>query len=186
MNVDLSYAFVNYNVIVIRYTVLVSRILFSVGNITLSFPSLAEGLLHLCHDKENAVRILLSRTDQEDQVSIRLSVRLSSRCPFLRTLKKKMESFWPKSWVTRGIKIRPGIPSNWRTFESNWLDIESQIDNLNQIDSILRVKLTIWLSISSQFDSQYQVNLTLNIWSIWLSISSQFDFQYLINLTLNI
>ena len=40
--------------------------------------------------------------------------------------KKKWSHFDLKSWVTGGSKIRPGIPSNWRLFESNWLDIESQ------------------------------------------------------------
>ena len=122
---------------------------------------------------------------------------------FTQHWKKKWSHFDLKSWVTGGTKIRPGIPSNWKLFESNWLDIESQIDNLNlnngsiwlsisgQFDSQYRVNLTlnigsIWLSISSQFDSQYRVNLTLNIESIWLSISSQFDSQYRVNLTLNI
>ena len=38
-----------------------------------------------------------------------------------------------ESWVTGGTKIWPGIPNNWRIFESNWLDIESQIVNLTQI-----------------------------------------------------
>ena len=43
--------------------------------------------------------------------------------------KKKWSHFDLKSWVTGGTKIRPGIPSNWRIFESNWLDIESQFWN---------------------------------------------------------
>ena len=37
--------------------------------------------------------------------------------------KKKLSHFDLKSWVTGGTKIWPGIPSNWRIFESNWLDI---------------------------------------------------------------
>ena len=41
--------------------------------------------------------------------------------------KKKWSHFDLKSWVTGGSKIRPGIPTNWRIFESNWLDIESQL-----------------------------------------------------------
>ena len=45
--------------------------------------------------------------------------------PCMNTLKEKIESFWPKSWVTGGIKIRSGILSNWRIFEAKWLDIES-------------------------------------------------------------
>ena len=60
---------------------------------------------------------------------------------------KKSSHFDLKIWVTGGTKIRLGIPSVWRIFKSNWLDIWSQID------SILRVKLTIRLSTSSQFDS---------------------------------
>ena len=79
-----------------------------------------------------------------------------------------------KSKVTGWTKIRTGIPSNWRIWvkltrywESNWLDIESQID------SILRVKLTRywesnWLDIESQIDSILRVKL-----SIYLSISNQ-------------
>ena len=51
---------------------------------------------------------------------------------------KKIESFDLSSWVTGGTKIRCGIPSNWRIFESNWLNIVSQFQN--------------WLSISSQLD----------------------------------
>ena len=42
--------------------------------------------------------------------------------------KKKWSHFDLKSWVTGGIKIWLGIPSSWRIFESNWLDIESQFD----------------------------------------------------------
>ena len=88
---------------------------------------------------------------------------------------KKLSHVDLKNWVTGGTKIRPGIPSSWRIFESNF-------------DSQYRVNLTlnigsIWLSISGQFDSQYRVNLTLNIGLIWLSISGQFDSQYRVNLT---
>ena len=77
-----------------------------------------------------------------------------------------MESFWPKKlshWRTR---TRTRIQSNCWIFESNWLDIESQID------LILRVKLTRywesnWLDIENKI-----VNLTLNIESIWLKYSA--------------
>ena len=89
---------------------------------------------------------------------------------------KKWSHFDLKSWVTGGTKIWPGIPNNWRIFESNWLDIESQIDNLTLIIEL------IWLSISSQFDSQYRVNLTLSI----ESQTCQFDSDYWVKLTLNI
>ena len=51
---------------------------------------------------------------------------------------KKRSHFDLKSWVTGGTKIQPGIPSNWRIFESNWLDIECQIDsNIVQLLGIL-------------------------------------------------
>ena len=49
--------------------------------------------------------------------------------------KKKWSHFDLKSWVTGKTKIRHGIPSNWKIFESNWLDIESFIINLTQIFS---------------------------------------------------
>ena len=43
------------------------------------------------------------------------------------SLKEKMESFWPKKLSHFSeLKFGPKIPSNWRIFESNWLDIESQ------------------------------------------------------------
>ena len=44
---------------------------------------------------------------------------------------KKWSHFDLKIWVTGGTKIGTRIPSNWKIFESNWLDIESQIDWLN-------------------------------------------------------
>ena len=43
--------------------------------------------------------------------------------------KKKWSHFDRKSWVTGGTKIRPGIPSKWEIFESNWLSISSQFDS---------------------------------------------------------
>ena len=52
---------------------------------------------------------------------------------FAFTLKvKKKNHFDLKSWVIGGTKIPFGISSNWRIFESDWLDIESQIGNLTQ------------------------------------------------------
>ena len=42
---------------------------------------------------------------------------------------EKWTHFDLKRWVTGGTKIWPGIPSNSRTFESNWLDIDSQFDS---------------------------------------------------------
>ena len=55
--------------------------------------------------------------------------------------------------------MRPGIPSNWRTFESNSLDIESQFDTVEVKDSnrIFYFKSFVVFnnltSISSYFDS---------------------------------
>ena len=48
------------------------------------------------------------------------------------TINECTEKIWShfdlKSWVTGGTKIRPGIQSNWRIFESKWLDIGSQFE----------------------------------------------------------
>ena len=44
----------------------------------------------------------------------------------LTSLVEKIESFDLKSWVTRGTKIWPGIPSKERIFESKWLAASSQ------------------------------------------------------------
>ena len=41
---------------------------------------------------------------------------------------KKLSHFAIKSWVTCGIKIRPGKVGNWRLFESSSLDIKNLID----------------------------------------------------------
>ena len=79
--------------------------------------------------------------------------------------KKKWNHFDLKSWVSGGTKIRPGIPTNWRIFESTWLDIESQFDpGFRVIGEYLR-----------QIDSQYWGKSTLNIESNWISILSQID-----------
>ena len=77
-----------------------------------------------------------------------------------------------KSWVTCGTKIRPRKVGNWRIFESNWLNIE------RQIDSTLRVKLTQhwkpnWLNIESQVGSTLRVKLAQHWESSWLNIESQ-------------
>ena len=49
---------------------------------------------------------------------------------------KKWSHFDLKSWVTGETKIWPGIPSDWRIFESNWLDIESKFANWGFLKSI--------------------------------------------------
>ena len=91
----------------------------------------------------------------------------------IHLITKKKKKIWShfdlKSWVTGGTKIRPGIPSTWRIFESNWLYID--------FDSILRINSN-WLSLSSQFDSI--LTLTRFWKSIQIdSISSQFDLNIL-------
>ena len=47
---------------------------------------------------------------------------------FLETAqkKKKLSKFDLKSWVSDRTIIRPGILSNCRIFESNWLEMSSQ------------------------------------------------------------
>ena len=79
-------------------------------------------------------------------IVLKIDDPIPERGEWFTTLKEKMESFWPKSWVTGGSKIRPRIPSNWRIFESNWLHIESQI--------------VIWSKFSSSSDSTFKVKMT--------------------------
>ena len=56
-----------------------------------------------------------------------------------------------KRWVTVESKIRPGISSNWRIFESNWLDFESLFDS--NIESILLKYSPITRNPRSNFSS---------------------------------
>ena len=121
------------------------------------------------------------------------------------TLREKIESFWPKGWVTGGTNIRLGKVGNWRIFESNWLNIESRIDSTlrvelthieSQINSTLRIKSaihweSIWLKIENHVDSKIiiqvdlkmRVKLTQQCWSIWLNIKSQLDSTLRVKLT---
>ena len=84
-----------------------------------------------------------------------------------------------KSWVTDETKIRPGILSNWRIFESNWLDIESQFKltqyrvNLTQIfsnysDSRVEFHFHQWLKFLGQNDSIFSSSVR---WKYRLLIS---------------
>ena len=83
---------------------------------------------------------------------------------------KKLSHFVIKSWVTCGIKIRPGKVGNRRIFESNWLGIKSLIYSTS------RVKLTQhwesnWLNIESQVESTLRVKLN-QLWEFnWLKYS---------------
>ena len=64
-----------------------------------------------------------------------------------------------KSWVTGETKIQPGIPSCWRIFESNWFDIESQLE--------------LTLNILSHVDSsQFDINIPLFLENPWSNFSS--------------
>ena len=96
-------------------------------------------------------------------------------------LKEKWSHFDLKSWVTGGTKIRPGIPSNWRIFELNWLTIESPFELTHywesiQIDSLLRVHSN-WLTIESPFKLTHywesiRIDSLLRVHSNWLNIES--------------
>ena len=84
-----------------------------------------------------------------------------------RTLKEKMSHLTKKFWVTGGTKIRPEIPSNWRIFEWNWLDIESHFD--------LQYRVIFTLNIDESFDKKWvichlshlSVMSHLSKWVIW-------------------
>ena len=127
-------------------------------------------------------------------------------CKLWYTERKKLSHFDTKSWVTWGTKIRHSKEGPYRIFESNWLNIKSQIDSTlivkltqhwesnwlnieSQIDSTLRVKLTQhwesnWLNIESQIGSTLRVKLTQH-WELnWLNIVCQIDSNILQLLTL--
>ena len=99
---------------------------------------------------------------------------------------KKLSPFDRKSWVSGATKIWPGKVGKWRIFESNWLNIESQID------STLRVELTQhWESNRLNIESQIgfwsllmfyffvnkvpQKKLAQHWESNWLNIGSQIE-----------
>ena len=89
-------------------------------------------------------------------------------CKLWYTEGKELSHFDIKSWVTCGTKIRPGKVGNWRIFESNWLNIKSQIYSTLRVylTLTLRVKLTHhwesnWLIIESPIDSNILQLFTL-------------------------
>ena len=93
---------------------------------------------------------------------------------FAKCTKRKIESFWPKSWVAGGTKI-------WSNFlgqnGSIWLSMLSQFDFQYWVNLTLNAEL-IWLSMLIQYDSLCWANvtlLTLNVELIWLLMLSQFD-----------
>ena len=88
--------------------------------------------------------------------------------------RKKWSHFDLKSWVSGGNKIRPGILNHWRISESNWLDIESQIDsNILQLlgipgqilvpplTQLLRSNDSIFLSVKKSLQIFFLGNLSL-------------------------
>ena len=94
-----------------------------------------------------------------------------------QTMKEKWSHFDLKSWVTGETIIRPGIPSNWRIFDSNWLNIEGQFQNWLNIEG----QFQNWLNIEGQFQNWLNIE---GKFQNWLSISSQFDSktQYRVNM----
>ena len=83
-------------------------------------------------------------------------VQNSYVCKLYDTQRKILSHFDIKSWVTCGTKILPGKVGNWRIFESNQLNIESQID------STLRVKLAQYWE-SSLLNIESQIGSTLRV-----------------------
>ena len=79
--------------------------------------------------------------------------------------KKKLSHFDLKSWVTGGTKIRYGIPSNWKIFESKWLDIESQFDsNILQLLGIpAQILFRQWLNFLGQNESIFSFSEKLGV-----------------------
>ena len=113
----------------------------------------------------------------------RRPVQNSYVCKLRYTDRKKLSHFDIKSWVTCGIKVRPGKVGNWRIFDWNWLNIKSLID------STLRVKLTQhwesnWLNIESIIGSTLRVKLNQHWESNWLNFESSIDSNILQLLTL--
>ena len=90
------------------------------------------------------------------------------------TLEEKMDYFLPKIWVTVVTKIRPGIASNWKIFEYNWLDIESQIDSnilqlfripgLILVPPVTQLLGSKWLHFFFQCMDWKQVSSTFILW----------------------
>ena len=76
--------------------------------------------------------------------------------------KKKWSHFDLKNWVTGGTKIRPGILSTWRIFESNWLDVERKFDSILRVN-LIRYWDSIWFDIEIQFDSNIESQFDSNI-----------------------
>ena len=71
--------------------------------------------------------------------------------------KKKRSHFDLKSWFTGETKIQPGIPSNWRIFESNYSEslfsFHQWLNFLGQNDSIFSFSLLWWTFSSSPWMS---------------------------------
>ena len=71
--------------------------------------------------------------------------------------KEKWSFLELKSWVTSGTNIRHGIPSNWRIFELNWLDIESQFANWILVPPVTQLFMSKWLHFFYQCSIVYTI-----------------------------
>ena len=78
-----------------------------------------------------------------------------------KSLNEKWCHFDLKSWITGGTKIRPGIQSNWRIFESNWLGIEGEKTNFTlNTESITIQYINIFVCIHTYlFTDEIYANL---------------------------
>ena len=101
----------------------------------------------------------------------RLEQQLNIIIPIQSSARKKLSHFDLKNWIPGGIKIRPEIPSNWRIFESNWPDVESQFDS-----NVLQLLGISGQILVCQFDSQNRVNLT-QIFSNYSEFRVEFYFH---------
>ena len=84
-------------------------------------------------------------------------------------MKEEMESFWPKSRVISGSKIWHGIVSNWRLFESNWIDIHIESNSVLPMTQLFRSK---WL------DFFFQSTAYSTFQSIVCTIGQTFGLQF--------
>ena len=100
------------------------------------------------------------------------------------TLKEKWSHFDLKSWVTGGTKIRPGIPSNWRIFES--IRLKYRKNTIFIVSNWFKycVELTQYLVNSTQIFSNYSESrveflfppLTQHFRSKWLHFRQWLNF----------
>ena len=118
------------------------------------------------------------QSPQKFPIRTKKSRRDSSRCPkvlshALTTRRRYIAVHWTKkcshfdlkSWVTGGTKIRLGILSKWRIFESNWKFDSQYRVNFTQIfcnysESQVEFYFPQWLNFLGQNDSTFWVKMT--------------------------